>query len=466
MKRKVGLFPLARNTFDVEFAQQQLTAMLLKLDELDCTLFGSRELLFDADAAERAIDELRTVDVDQVLVLQITFTDASSVLKLAKEVQTDINIWSVPEPRLGGRLRLNSLCGLNLASHALGNAGCEFGWLFTEPASTTPEQLNELLAGLRQVKPTQTNSSMPFEHANAHSVMAAMAGKNIVRIGQRPEGFTTCDYNAESLKSTTGISVTEMGLDQLFQSAEQCDSGAAAGLRENLQNDVENLDCVDQPQLLKSLKLHLALQSTRKQTNADAFALRCWPETFTEYGGAVCGAVSMHADERIPCACEADVYGAATQLLLQEIADAPVFLVDLVDVDIEDDSAVVWHCGQAPRSFCRANDKPRATIHTNRKMPLLFEFALKGGPITLARLSQSRGSTKLVLATATVLDRDMAYTGTSGTLRFDAPVADILEQIINSGLEHHVAIAYGDHRDALRSCAAAMKLPLIELGGF
>ena len=42
----------------------------------------------------------------------------------------------------------------------------------------------------------------------------------------------------------------------------------------------------------------------------DAFAIRCWPETFTEYGGAVCGPAAMMGDARVPCACEADVMGA------------------------------------------------------------------------------------------------------------------------------------------------------------
>ena len=74
-----------------------------------------------------------------------------------------------------------------------------------------------------------------------------------------------------------------------------------------------------------------------------------------------------------PRACEADVYGAVTNLI-QDVADAPIFMVDLVDLDAEDDTGVVWHCGQAPISMAAetASDGhgPLATIHTNRRMPL------------------------------------------------------------------------------------------------
>jgi hypothetical protein len=80
---------------------------------------------------------------------------------------------------------------------------------------------------------------------------------------------------------------------------------------------VSGLDQVDQPELDRSLRLKLALDGIKAEGGFDAFAIRCWPETFTEYGGAVCGPVAMMGEARTPCACEADVYGAATQLLLQ-----------------------------------------------------------------------------------------------------------------------------------------------------
>ena len=66
-------------------------------------------------------------------------------------------------------------------------------------------------------------------------------------------------------------------------------------------------------------------------------------------------------------------------------------------------------------------------------------------------------------AGAEMLERPMAFTGTSGTLRFDSGAAQALDAIIASGLEHHMALAYGDHRDALRSVAAAMNIPVLEI---
>ena len=62
-----------------------------------------------------------------------------------------------------------------------------------------------------------------------------------------------------------------------------------------------------------------------------------------------------------------------------------------------------------------------------------------------------------------MLRRPMAFTGTSGTVRFERDAGAVLNDVIASGLEHHMALAYGDHRQTLRAVAAAMKLPLLEI---
>lgn len=138
-------------------------------------------------------------------------------------------------------------------------------------------------------------------------------------------------------------------------------------------------------------------------------------------------------------------------------------MADLVDLDPQDDTAVLWHCGLAPYSMRDPGVNAEATIHTNRKMPLLQQFPLKPGRITVGRLSQARNQVKMMIAGAEVLKAPMAFTGTSGVIRFDRPAADVAESIMDEALEHHYALAYGDHRHELRALAAAMDVPVIAL---
>lgn len=70
---------------------------------------------------------------------------------------------------------------------------------------------------------------------------------------------------------------------------------------------------------------------------------------------SICGTVVMLGEDGVPRACEADVHGALTQLVLQDSVQAPVLLTDLADIDVNDDTGVFWHCGRAP--FFRARSR-------------------------------------------------------------------------------------------------------------
>lgn len=461
---KIGIIPLGRETFDVKFANEVLKNAISELDHTNHELFGSHSLLVDTDSTVEAIEKLSTNDLDLILVLQVTFTDASMIVEIARKFDKPLAIWAFPEPRNGTRLRLNSFCGLNLASHALGLLGSSFAWLYQQPNSNEiGEKINKILDGIGFTEPLSHSPNDTPPTLRAKMVKKNLTNKRIARIGTHPDGFDTCRYDKDRIMHLTGVEVREMELSTLFDLAE---SSTETQINETLQETdklIDGLNDVNQTQLFKSLKLKVALEQMQKSECIDAFAIRCWPETFTEYGGAVCGPISMMGEKLFPCACEADVFGSVSNLLLQEIADEPVFLVDLVDLDPNTNTGVVWHCGQAPISMADPDEGKSATIHSNRKMPLLFEFPLKPGKITLTRLSQARGELKLVVVTGEILKSSLPYAGTSGVFKPDHQADTILNNIMHSGLEHHMTLAYGDHRDLLFQVAALMEIPVIEL---
>jgi L-fucose isomerase-like protein len=108
-------------------------------------------------------------------------------------------------------------------------------------------------------------------------------------------------------------------------------------------------------------------------------------------------------------------------------------------------------------------ERPRAAVHPNRRMPLLADFALAPGRVTLARLSQSRGALRLVIAGGEMRKAPRSFSGTSGVIRFDRPAGEVVETILDEGIEHHYGIARGDCRAALREVAERLSLPILEL---
>ncbi|MXZ51097.1 MAG: hypothetical protein F4073_00515 [Rhodobacteraceae bacterium] len=456
---KLAIFPLARSTFDMALAEQVYSQKMEVLNQLNFELICPQNILLDEDDAEDFIQYLSEIEFDAILILQLTFRDAETICKIGSEFEHPITIWATNEPRDGDRLRLNSFCGLNLASHALGLRNRDFNWIYKNPSKTLSDDLISALDGIdrkrREFQPTGSIENHIRENKSTETFKIGL-------LGQHPPGFDTCKYTEQSLENIFNTKITQFTLDELFTSAETSTDEEVNQIRESI-SQVVGLDEVDQKELKKSLKLKLALEDLQEKQSLDAFAIRCWPETFTKYGAAICGPVSLMGEKKVPCACEADVMGALSQLYLQKITQEPTFLVDLVDMDVPDDTGVVWHCGQAPFSMSNPSYDIEATVHTNRKKPLLFQFPLKKGDITLFRITQSLGSLRVIRINGEVLDKPMAYTGTSGVIKFDKGVEKVLEGLIEERIEHHLVLAYGRHDSAINTFASGFGLSVLEL---
>lgn len=96
-------------------------------------------------------------------------------------------------------------------------------------------------------------------------------------------------------------------------------------------------------------------------------------------------------------------------------------------------------------------------------MPLLMQFPLKPGRVTIARLSEAAGEFRLVIGGGEMHKASPAFTGTSGRIRFDSGAQAVMDTIMREGLEHHLSLAYGDHQDALETLARLLDLSVLRL---
>ena len=292
----------------------------------------------------------------------------------------------------------------------------------------------------------------------------AIRNTQLGRVGESPDGFETCLFDPDSIRNVFGLEVAQFDLeDDLFLLARQIDKDQIDNIQAQLSKKVTGLDELDQNATHGTLSVYATLQQISAQKSIHGFAIRCWPEFFTELGCAACGAMSLLSDEMIPCSCEADVNGTITQLILQSISENPAFGTDIVSIDDERDAIVIWHCGLAPLSMADPQKSPGVTIHSNRKLPLLFEFTLKPGPVTIARLTESSNKYRLVISHGEIIRAPKSFSGTSGLLKFDRPAREVLDKILAEGLEHHISITYGDITEALETFAQLLNIPILHL---
>ena len=179
---------------------------------------------------------------------------------------------------------------------------------------------------------------------------------------------------------------------------------------------------------------------------------------FTEYGCASCGPMAMMNENKISSACEADVLGSLTCNILNQLNNKPALLVDIVDVDEKDSTTVFWHCGLAPISMAEKNT-PSATVHSNRKKPLLHNFAFKSGKITIFRVSKAENKLKFIVLNGKVLKRKNSFSGTSGVISLGKNTHKKIKNLFLSGLEHHVGFTYGDVVKEIKSLGKKLKIP-------
>lgn len=462
----LGVVALARPTFDVDFAELTASRAFSVLDAAAPGWQGRRVLLFDAATTAAAIDELADIGISALLVLQVTFTDATMTKVLTDAVEVPLAFWAFPEARTGGRLRLNSLCGLNLAAYALRRRGLDFAYLYREPSTDAIADVRRVVVGPQTPGSKPAVDAAPLSaaaYASADRVVAAMRNATMAVIGKHPDGFEPSEFDADVVRGITGVTIKRLELNELFTAALEAPAAAVTAARARAEESLGDLSRLDQAALERSLRLFCALDRLATDQGWDGFATRCWPECFTEFGAAACAPQAMMTGQGIPGGCEADAYGTLTSLVLQTLAGEPAFVADLVDVDVTDDTAVFWHCGLAPLTMAHSVSEPSGTIHSNRKKPLLHEFPLKPGRVTVARLSRSKGVHGLVVGGGHMLRVPRPFSGTAGVIRFDAAVDEVLDTIMREGLEHHYGIVYGDHRAELRALGERWGLPVVEL---
>ena len=447
---RIAFAPILRTTFDIDFAHQMIEAARRSLLNAGFELIEPEQAISNIENAHKASSFLNDQSFDTLVIFQATFADSTLVAKLVEGVSAPVYLWAVPEPWTGSRLRLNSLCGINLAAHALGLQGKKFEYGYGKPDD------QHILAELHIL-------------AAAGALKRKLGQSKLGVVGEHPEGFDSCHLDKEQLKAVFGIQVEQIPLDVVFQRTHVIPETTVRTVREVLDQHLDNLATLDQDALNGTLRVYLALHEIANEHGLDGLAVRCWPEFFTELKCAACGAMSMLSDGflnrlPVPCSCEADINGTVTQLILQYLSGEPAFGTDIVGLDTSLDQIAIWHCGLAPLSMSDPSSQPHGTIHSNRKLPLLMDFPLKPGKITIARVNQIDGRLRLVIGSGEMLSANKPFNGTSGIFKPSVSTQQFLDTLIYEGLEHHISLTYGQYTRELRTFAEWCNLPYLNLG--
>ncbi len=434
MKQKInlGVVCLARNTFDFNAAKEIYKDILLDLGKLENVELVAREnLVMDEEDADKAGRYFASQLVDGIAVISGTFHLGHLVMQIKEKCNKPLLLWGLPElPYNGGKIRLNSVCGVNLNASNLTKAN------YTDFTYTI-------------------SSSIDNNWVDAIRIKAALSGAKIGIVGYRAHGFFNVGVDELSTYRQFGCLIDHYELAEVFaQVTENC----RVEYYENKTNKTFDSSNLTVEQKEKVITLAAKLEAFVKSRKLSVLAIRCWPEFASEYGVSPCAAMSLVQDEGYILACEGDIDCGITMLCHKAIGAMTPFMADLSQVNIQENFALMWHCGVAPCSLCDGVCQNTLDTYFAGGKGVTAGFVMKTGQISIARLDSSGGKYRLFQESGQALPMEKLLTGTYAKCRFDKDMKTVLDKVVYSGIAHHVSMVYGDYKKVFSIFARLLKM--------
>ncbi|MYL20869.1 hypothetical protein GLW04_13280 [Halobacillus litoralis] len=442
MTMKVLYLPIGRKTFDLEAGEIQREKSSEMLNDLGIEVIEPEGILTSPDDLN---DFLKAIPADEVgvsIYQSVTFADGEFVETLIKQVQAPVMVWSIREPSINGRLRLNSLTGGNSTSHVLKCAGHPYSFLFGNPEEA-------------QIRGRLT------KYLKVQQMIQDLREFKIGVIGEHPPGFFFSGTDEEMLHKQLGVEVKQVDLMKAFEESKKLTEGEWEHAVDRAQQQVIGLNRNDET-VQRFAQFTTYVESIVDKEQLSGLAIRCWPEFFNELGAAACSTLSQFTEDGIVSSCESDIHGSVSMFILQQLSGGKSpYLGDMVHVNEASNSVVFWHCGAGAYSLAHPDQGARPGVHPNRKLGFTMEFGLKPGQVTMFRVSYTPEGYRLLVMRGNALDTPKRFNGTSVEVELETDINGTLYSLMEEGFEPHYALVYEDVVEELKELGRQLGLETI-----
>lgn len=435
-KARIGVVCLTRKTYDYETAFSLYLSRCQEMEKDTSVQWKIyKENVIEPEDAVGAIHYLLQEEVDAVIMVSGTFHLGHLALMINDALKKPVLLWGFDElPYNGGKIRLNAVCGVNLDASNLYKAGVD-NFVVTI-GDKVDENWIKAIKGLVAIKTT-----------------------TIGIVGYRAQGFYNVGIDELNLYKNTGLLINHYEISDLFkmQASEEVIQKEKEYILSSFDVSQLNDKQVDLvARLVASTLLFL------KEKNVDALAIRCWPEFATTYGISPCAMMSILQGRGILLACEGDVEALISMICVKALGEATPFMADLSQVNFKEDYALLWHCGVAPCSLWDKKCVRSLDTYFAGGKGVTAGFVLKEGDFSIFRIDTARGKTRLFYEEGTALPMEKLLTGTFAKVKFAHSVKDVLDEVVNNGIAHHVIMGYIRYKEVVKILAKLMNWEVIE----
>ncbi|MFX0022814.1 MAG: fucose isomerase [Candidatus Hermodarchaeota archaeon] len=415
---RIGVVCIARKTFDYLAASEiykKIQIQIKSIENVEWEIID--DLVIEIEDSQKIARYLVSKEIDALVCISGTFALGHLILELNKFIQKPILLWGLNElPYDGGKIRLNSVCGINLNASNLYKAGVKNYHI------VIGDHIDE-------------------DWLDALRIIKAFKTVHIGILGSRAKGFFNLDVDELDLYNQIGVLIDQYELNEIFNFNVEEDLIIK---RKSQIKSIFNVSDINEYQLDKVAELIVKFNSFIKQNNLDAIAIRCWPEFAATYGISPCAAMSVLQSENKILTCEGDILGTLSMLAHKAIGAESPFMADFSQVNLDEDSGLLWHCGVAACNLWDGECIRSLDSYFAGGKGVTADFVMKSGEISMLRIDYAPGEYRIFLQKAVGIPMKKELKGTYVKIKFKENIRKILDKIILNGIAHHISVVYGD----------------------
>lgn len=393
-KIKLGYAPTRRSIFSAPDAVKYRGLTKKRLEELSVSFvdiddINEEGLLYNEDDRLKIVEKFKKEKVDGLFLPHCNFGTEYECARLAKDLNVPVLLWGPLDERPdenGVRLR-DTQCGLFATGKVLRRFRVPFTYM-TNCRLDDPvfeRGIRDFLAVCNVVK--------TFRHIR------------ILQIGPRPHDFWSTMCNEGELLEKFNIQLAPIPLPELTAEVAQAKKDGTE-VQETIQYIRKHMTVkIKESELENVAGLAVAMRRLIKKYHCNAGAIQCWNALQAELGIMPCAANALLNEQGIPIACETDIHGAITALMVEAatLDGTRSFFADwtIRHPDIPN-GELLQHCGPWPLSV--AKEKPALTYPLAFDYPGSLTAEAKHGEVTLARFDGDNGEYSLLLGNAKGVD--------------------------------------------------------------
>ncbi len=439
-KLTIGFCPTRRDCFSREEAWKYRDLIRKSIDRYDVRfvdLEGINEeaLLCTQNDPAKVIDRFRKEKVDAIFFPHCNFGSESLVSQVARALNVPNLLWGPRDdaPDADGIRSRDSQCGLFATGKVMRRHCVPFTYLTNSRLDSVEfhKGFEKFLGVARVVK--------------------AVKDLKILQISTRPEPFCSVICNENELLEQFNIHLYPVALPDIAAEMDWVIAENGEEYRACVEKILTIDPKADREGAQKTAALKISMKHYAGFYNCTAIAIQCWSALQLQTGIMPCLANALLTEDGIPVACETDIHGAITAVMMQAAADGNVpFFADVTVRHPENDNAeLLWHCGNFPP--CLA--KPGSTVSFDGNPYMadknfgIIQNQLKDGELTVARFDGDHGKYRLLIGEAETTDGPMNKGSYVWIQTANWPKWE--HKIVEGPYIHHVSGAYGRWGDVL-----------------